>query len=307
MSGSRSLWHNVLQLQTYADRGEYQVSTTEAAGARPPSRLIGQKVLRPRAQVEEKVRSMIFSGELSGGEKLPAEGELARQFGVSRTTVREALRSLVTEGLLAKTPGIKGGSFVQSVDYQSLGVMLRDSLHHRLQLGCLRPDELAMVRQYLEVPASRLAAQHRSASDLAALREIVSRQKTISVDDPEVAELDSRFHRTIAAASGNRVLAAFVHALHSETEPVHHLALSPDVGRETVRQHQRIVKAIAAHDPDAAEAAVVEHLSYLREHLLPADANDGRAQVPLALADFGTGGHASGRSDGRSGADRSTA
>ncbi|GAA5149581.1 FadR/GntR family transcriptional regulator [Pseudonocardia eucalypti] len=232
---------------------------------------------------------MIFSGELRGGEKLPPEGELARQFGVSRTTVREALRSLATEGLISKTPGIKGGSFVQQVDYQSLGTLLRDSLHHRLQLGCLRPDELAMVRQYLEVPAARLAAEHRSATDLSTLRQIVARQKTISVDDPEVPDLDSRFHRTIAAASGNRVLAAFVHALHSETEPLHYLDLSPDVGRETVRQHQKIVKTIAAEDADAAEAAVVEHLSYLRAHLLPTDANDGRAQVPLPLADLPTG------------------
>lgn len=276
------------------------MSATESSGGRASPRVIGERVLRPRAQVEEKVRSMIFSGELQGGEKLPPEGELARQFGVSRTTVREALRSLATEGLISKTPGIKGGSFVQSVDYQSLGVLLRDSLHHRLQLGCLRADELAMVRQYLEVPASRLAAEHRSAGDLATLREIVQRQKAISVDDPEVPELDSRFHRTIAAASGNRVLAAFVHALHSETEPVHSLDLSPDVGRETVRHHQKIVKAIGASDPDAAEAAVVEHLTYLRAHLLPADANDGRAQVPLPLADFVT-------SPRSSGGDRSTA
>jgi GntR family transcriptional repressor for pyruvate dehydrogenase complex len=274
--------------------------TTAATSGRPQSRIIGQKVLRPRAQVEDKVRSMIFSGELRGGEKLPPEGELARQFGVSRTTVREALRALATDGLIAKTPGVKGGSFVQSVDYQSLGVLLRDSLHHRLQLGFLRPDEVAMVRQYLEVPAARMAARHRTATDLAALREIVAQQKSMSVDDPDVPDLDSRFHRTIAAASGNRVLAAFVHALHSETEPVHYLDLSPDVGRETVRQHQKIVKAISEGDPDAAEVAVVEHLSYLRGHLLPADANDGRAQVPLPLGEFAT-------SDGRSGGDRSTA
>jgi DNA-binding FadR family transcriptional regulator len=276
------------------------VTTTKATGAHPGPRLIGQKVLRPRAQVEDKVRSMILSGELGGGEKLPPEGELARQFGVSRTTVREALRALTAENLISKTAGTKGGSFVRTVDHQSLGVAVRDSLHHRLRLGHLRADELAMVRQYLEVPAARAAARHRSAADLAALREVVHRQRTISVDDPEVPELDSRFHRTIAAASGNRVLAAFVAALHSETEPVHYLDLSPEVGRDTVRQHQRIVKAIAAHDPDAAEQAVVEHLSYLRAHLLPAGANDGRAQVPLPPVELAT-------TDRGSRADRTTA
>jgi DNA-binding FadR family transcriptional regulator len=276
------------------------MTTTKAAGSHPTPRVIGQKVLRPRAQVEERIRSMVFSGELGGGEKLPPEGELARQFGVSRTTVREALRALASDGLITKLPGIRGGSFVQSVDYQSLGVLLRDSLHQRVQLGCLRADELAMVRQYLEVPAAWLAAEHRSTADLAALRQIVQRQRTISVDDSEVSDLDSRFHRTIAAASGNRVLAAFVTALHSETEPVHYLDLSPEVGRETVRQHQKIVKAIAENDPDAAEEAVVEHLSYLRAHLLPADANDGRAQVPLPPGELVT-------RDRRRGVDRTTA
>jgi len=252
------------------------VSTSGSGTGRPAPRIIGQKVVRPRAQVEDKLRSAIFSGELRGGERLPSEDELGRQFGVSRTTVREALRSLVAQGLLDKTPGVKGGSFVRDVDHQSLGAILRESLHVRLQLGTLRADEVAMVRQYLEVPAARLAAEHRSARDLAALREVVARQKSISVDDPEVAELDARFHSTIASASGNRAVSSFVSALHAETEPVHYLDLSPEVGRETVRQHQAILAAIEAGDPDAAERAMVEHLSYLRDHLLPTGQRDGR-------------------------------
>ena len=252
------------------------MATSGTGTGRPPPRIIGQKVLRPRAQVEEKIRSAIFSGELRGGERLPSEDELGRQFGVSRTTVREALRSLVAQGLIDKSPGVKGGSFVQDVDYQSLGVILQESLHVRLQLGTLRPDEVAMVRQYLEVPAARLAAEHRSARDLAALREVVAREKSISVDDPEVPDLDARFHTTIASASGNRAVASFVSALHGETEPVHYLELSPEVGRETVRQHQSILAAIEAGDPDAAERAMVEHLSYLRDHLLPMGQRDGR-------------------------------
>jgi GntR family transcriptional repressor for pyruvate dehydrogenase complex len=233
-------------------------------------KIIGRKVLRPRGQVEDEIRAAIFTGKVTTGERLPPEVELARQFGVSRTTVREALRTLASQGLIVKTPGVNGGSFVQRVDYQSLGVLLQESLHHRLELGSLRPGEVAMVRQYLEVPTTRLAAQHRSEDDVVALREIVDRQKSTSVDDPEIPDLDARFHARIAAASGNRVLAAFVYALHRETEPVHHLDLSPEVGSETVRQHQKILKAIATKNPEAAERAIVEHLTYLRGHLLPA-------------------------------------
>jgi GntR family transcriptional regulator, transcriptional repressor for pyruvate dehydrogenase complex len=249
-------------------------------GAKPAPRIIGEKVLRPRAQVEEKIRETIFTGQVKGGEKLPAEGELARQFGVSRTTVREALRALTAEGLIVKTPGIKGGSFVQSVDYQSLGIIVQDSVNKQLRVGALQANEVAMVRQYLEVPAARLAAAHRDNQHLKTLTETVRRQKSISVESPEVPELDAKFHATIAAASGNRLLSAFVYAMHRETEPVHYLELSPEVGLETVRQHQKILKAINAQDPDAAEKAMIEHLSYLRAHLLPAESGslDGSAK-----------------------------
>jgi GntR family transcriptional repressor for pyruvate dehydrogenase complex len=92
----------------------------------------------------------------------------------------------------------------------------------------------------------------------------VQRQKTASVDDPEVPKLDEQFHSLIAQASGNRVLASLVSALHHETEPVHYLDLSPEVGRATVRQH----KAIVERDADTAESAIVKHLTYLRKHLV---------------------------------------
>ncbi|MQA11442.1 MAG: FCD domain-containing protein [Pseudonocardiaceae bacterium] len=233
------------------------------------AKLIGQRVLRPRQQVEERIRAAIFSGDLRSGERLPAEAELARQFEVSRTTVREALRSLTTQNLIDKVPGAGGGSFVRSIDHHSLGTLLQESLHNLLTLGSLGGEEVAMVRQYLEVPSTRLAAEHRTEEDLNELREIVEQQRTISVDDPNVPDLDERFHAAIARASGNRVLGSFVHALHRETEPVHYLDLSPSVGKTTVKQHQKIVKAIAERDPDAAEAAIVEHLGYLRKHLFP--------------------------------------
>lgn len=231
------------------------------------ARVIGQKVLRPREQVEERIRLAILSGELKTGDILPPEAELARQFGVSRTTVREALRSLTTQRLIYKVPGSRGGNFVQHIDHSSLGSAVIDSVHNLLTIGSIDFTEVAEVRQYLEIPSVRLAAANRTKADLERLRDIVRRQKAASVDDPEVPKLDEQFHTLIAQASGNRVLASFVSALHHETEPVHYLDLSPEVGRATVRQHKAIVDAIADHDCDAAEDAIVKHLTYLRKHL----------------------------------------
>jgi len=230
-------------------------------------RVIGQRVLRPREQVEERLRVAILSGELKTGDMLPPEAELARQFNVSRTTVREALRSLTTQRLIHKVPGSRGGNFVQLIDHHSLGTAVIDSVHNLLTLGSIDFAEVAEMRQHLEIPAVRLAATNRSPEDVQRLRDIVNRQKTASVDDPEVPKLDEQFHTLIAQASGNRVLASFVAALHHETEPVHYLDLSPEVGRTTVRQHKSIVDAIAAQDPNAAEDAIIRHLTYLRKHL----------------------------------------
>lgn len=235
--------------------------------ANAKAKVIGQKVLRPRQQVEERIRAAILTGELKSGDMLPAEAELARQFEVSRTTLREALRVLSTQHLITKVPGARGGNFVRSIDHHSLGTVVSDSVHNLLALGSIRFEEVSEVRQHLEVSSVRAVALHRSDVDLEVLGEIVERQRSVSADDADVSTLDERFHTHIAVASGNRVLASFVSALHHETEPLHYLDLSPDVGRTTVKQHQAILQAIQQQDPDAAEAAVVEHLSYLRTHL----------------------------------------
>jgi len=230
-------------------------------------KVIGRAVMRPRQQVEETIRSAILSGELGVGEMLPPEAELARQFGVSRTTLREALRVLTSQRLIMKVPGARGGNFVQSVDYQSLGEVMTEAVGNLLALGSIEFGEVADVRRFLEVPAVRLAAKHRTEEDLRELSEVVSRQKSASVADPEIPDLDRRFHTAIARASGNRALAGLVAALHHATEPVHYLDLSDEVGRETVKQHVAILRAIEQQDESAAEAAIVTHLTYLQEHI----------------------------------------
>lgn len=259
------------------------VATTRAGGNAVGLRHIGRKVLRPRQQVEDRVRSAILSGELRSGERLPSEAELARQFDVSRNTVREALHGLATQNLIKKVPGAGGGSFVRSVDHESLGTVLSESMQSLLALGRIEFEEVALVRQHLEVPAVRLAATRRTEEDVERLRGIVESQKLISVEAPGVPELDAQFHTEIAKASRNRVLAAFVAALHQQTEPVRYLDLSPEVGQMTVRQHLAIVAAIAEGDADAGEQAIIEHLTYLRQHLLAYEQNSELRSASLTV------------------------
>ena len=209
------------------------------------------------------MREAILSGAFRRGDKLLSEVELAEGFGASRTTVREALRSLVSEGLISKVPGAAGGSFVKVVDHQSLGVLLGESMQNTLRFGNISHEEVARVRRLLEIPSARLAAMHRTEEDIELLTYILGKQKGLTVESPEVPNLDVDFHTAIAEASKNRVLSSFVSALHRVTRPVLFVELSPEVGKATVIQHAAIVRAIADGRGEEAARAMEEHLDYL--------------------------------------------
>jgi DNA-binding FadR family transcriptional regulator len=225
-----------------------------------------ERVLRPREQVEQQIKHAIFAGQFAQGEKLPSEAELSEQFSVSRATVREALRSLASLGLISKVPGATGGSFVRSVNHEALGETMRESMDNILRLGTIEIHEVSAVRLLLEVPSAQLAARHRQPAHIEQLRSILHSQRDASWKDPQIPDYDIAFHRTIAEASGNRVLLAFVTALHLASQPVRFLELSPKVGKITVRQHLAVFKAIEDQDADAAGAAMQEHLNYLEGH-----------------------------------------
>jgi GntR family transcriptional regulator, transcriptional repressor for pyruvate dehydrogenase complex len=225
-----------------------------------------RQVVRPRMQVEQQLKEAILLGQFAHGDKLPPETELAQRFGVSRPTVREALGALVSAGLIRKIPGVAGGSFVNSVNPDSLSQMLRESMDTTLRLGTLHIGELTEVRKVLEIPSARYAAEHRTDEHLAELRAIVERQRTTTLDDPEIPNYDRAFHAKIGEASGNRLLAAFIAAVHGATHPVEYLQVTREVARKTVKQHMAIVAALAAGNPAGAAEAMDEHLEYVSRY-----------------------------------------
>jgi DNA-binding FadR family transcriptional regulator len=226
-----------------------------------------ERVRRPREQVELQLRKAILAGKFRAGDRLPSEAELARDFAVSRSTIREALRALSTAGLITTSPGATGGSFVEGVDHHSLGAKFGESVENIVQLGSLTYSEVAEVRSLIEVPSARAAARNREDEHLSQLDEILQREKDVQVSDPAVPDLNASFHQVVAAASGNRLMAALVAALHRATHPLTYIDTSPDLGRRSVIHHMRIVDAIRAQDEDAAAAAMADHLAYLRDHV----------------------------------------
>lgn len=223
-------------------------------------------MLRPRQQVEKQIRQAILSGQFSQGDRLPSETQLAEGFGVSRATVREALRSLAEGGLISKLPGGNGGSFVEYVDHHALSRLLSDRMSSILDLGSVRHDEVALFRDHLEVPCARLAAQNRTDDDLDALHDVIDREKAATVDDPIVQDLNAQFHTAVASATKNRVFAAFVSALHRVAHPIAFIETDVELGRQSVRHHIDLYRAIESCDSDAAEALMKKHLEYLNAH-----------------------------------------
>ncbi|NKQ56121.1 FadR family transcriptional regulator [Amycolatopsis sp. K13G38] len=242
-----------------------------------------EPVMRPRQQVEAQLRAAILSGVFGRGERFPSEAKLAEQFQVSRATIREALRALVSAGLISTVPGASGGSFVTYLDHHKLGELVSERLNNTLELGSIRYDEVAEFRNMLEIPVARLAAVNRTEAHLTRLHDIIEREKYASVDDPEVPNFNAEFHGVVADASGNRLVATFVAALHRVAHPLGFIETSEEVGRDAVRHHIAIVSAIKAQDPDLAEKRMTQHLEYLREHVTPpADSRPRRKAARVA-------------------------
>ncbi len=239
---------------------------TSAAPEESPVGWQARQVTRPRAQVEEQLREAILRGTFAQGERLPPETQLAQQFGISRPTLREALSALARVGLIRRVPGVAGGNFVNSVTPDSLSTMLSESMTTILRLGALDVEEITEVRRFLEIPAARSAATHRSPAEIEELRMIVDAQRRTTIDDVKVAGYDFAFHSLVAQASGNRLLAAFVSAVHTAATPVSYLDITPEVGKATVRQHLSILAAVESGDQDMAARAMSEHLEYVLRH-----------------------------------------
>lgn len=237
--------------------------------------------------VIEQIESLIAEGEWPVGEKIPPEPALVRDLDVGRNTVREAVRALVHTGMLEPRQG--DGTYVRASS--GFGAALQRRLRRS---GALEAYE---VRASLERDAARYAALRRSDEDVAGLRAALAVRDGAWADgqDPEAfVEADVRFHRAVAAAAGNSVLAElydqFSDSLRASLTSVISAPL-PDSVRHQVAEHEAIVDAIEAGDPSAAEHAALTHLSSAMEALRDLDRRDEHAtRVPDGRGGSGAAG-----------------
>lgn len=208
-------------------------------------------------EVVERLRKMIHSGELSPGDRLPPERDLAKLLGVSRPTLRAGIRSLSTVGILKSKQG--AGTFV--VEKGDSPTLDSDPLRMLSALHGFTSDEMFEARLALEMSIAGLAAERANSEQMTLMAEEITGMYA-SLNDPEQYLVhDMQFHQTIASASNNRILTSLMNMIAT----ILYDSRSKTVKRATdlkqsAEQHHNIYRAMREHDPEGARKAMHDHL-----------------------------------------------
>lgn len=218
------------------------------------------KVRPAYQQVADQLRDRILDGSLSPDDRLPPEFELAEIFGVSRSTVREALRVLASRDLIHTTRGTNGGTFVSRVHFGQVSDYLETSLGLMSGAEDVSLANLLEAREVLEVPAAGLAALRRDQHHIDEMHYMLEREKRAR-DRNLLFREHRNFHGIVVDASGNKLLTVMA-------EPVFKVLqgrLSTESAdtkfwKHVDSSHELIVECIEAGDREGAEAAMRSHL-----------------------------------------------
>ena len=237
-----------------------------AVSALGASGLTLRRVKRAYEQIADQFRELILVGKLKPGMRLPTEVELASQFGVGRSTVREALRQLSAEGLVRTAKGTGGGSYVAQPTLDRLSTFLSTNITLLSNSAEVSVAEFLEARELLEVPAARFAASRRSRDELDRLDDAVPAPG--SLDELTTGEqfvTNRDFHSTIIDICSNSLLTLAAAPIFVVLQTRLARTNLDDAFHLTINSHHRsIASEIAASDPDAAGAAMSEHLDWLR-------------------------------------------
>jgi DNA-binding FadR family transcriptional regulator len=215
--------------------------------------------------IVEQVKLLMRQGRLKPGDRLPSERELCERFGVSRVTVREALRVLEAGGLVDIRVGARGGAFVTSPTSQQVGEGLADLLN----LSPLTAKDVTEARQVFELGIVPMVVERATDEDIADLREMLrTHREALDSGDYEMA-MSAEFHVRIAASTHNPAIEMLVQSFHGPLlmSLLTAKELAPLMGQRGAEEHTAIVDAIAARDVERATSIMSEHLQRTADRL----------------------------------------
>jgi GntR family transcriptional regulator, transcriptional repressor for pyruvate dehydrogenase complex len=205
-----------------------------------------------------QIRLLMRQGQLKPGDRLPSERDLCERFGVSRVTVREALRMLESSGLVEIRVGARGGAFVTAPSSDRVGEGLADLL----TLSVIGAADVTEVRMILEVGIVPLVCQRAVEEDFADLEKICERSREALRSGGYLMDMSLEFHTRVAKATHNPALEMLVESFRGpilmslrEAKEV-----APEMGGLGTQEHERFIAAIRRRDADEASRIMREHL-----------------------------------------------
>ncbi len=217
--------------------------------------------VRASDEIVRQVRQAIFEGGLRPGDSLGSETQLAAQFGVSRVTVRDAIRSLEATGVVEIRTGVKGGVRVARGDPYRFA----DGLAVQLKLVGLNPADALAAQLGLEWVAAELAAANATPEDLQALKRLLDESEGLVDTDAAFAELGGAFHMAIAEASHNWAIVTSLRAISEVLQQFHRPVRDGAVHRRAFAYHTQLYDAIKAGDSATAGQLMREHIGVIRD------------------------------------------
>lgn len=214
-------------------------------------------------QIAEAIRKAIIAGDLTFDQRLPSESDLAEQFGVSRPTVREALKRLAAQNLIRTERGATGGAFVNRLSFEDAQPQQVTTSTLLLSMNAVDIRTACEARYTLEGACALLAAKRRGPDHLATMRAEITRQSQAGLSDEAFCASDVAFHRALVDAAGNPVLSYQLAGAVEGMQPLMNMITFGARSRETIiALHQRIADAADCQDGRAIERALADLSAY---------------------------------------------
>lgn len=222
----------------------------------------------PRTRIPEiivsKIKEKIFSGDLRPGEKLPSERELVLSFNTSRITVRSAIRTLETLGLIEVRRGAEGGAFVKEINSSHCS----DFLSEMLERGLINIYEVTETRLLLEPDVAKLAAERATDEDISSMKECIEKAKKYISESKRPRIINIDFHNMVAKATHNKMIYFEITSLtRIMAKNVDYSSLDNHDVASTIERHQKIFEAIKNYKPDLAFKEMYNDIEMVYEAL----------------------------------------
>ena len=220
---------------------------------------VNQKLLVP--QIEDQLMMFIQQEQIAIGSRLPSEYKLAEKFGVGRSTIREAAKSLVSKGILEVRRG--AGTFVKNTEMAVDDPLGLSQFEDKYRLAM----ELFDVRILLEPEVAEVACRNATEEDKKRIERLCDEVEQLYMEGKNHVQKDMEFHEAIAKCSGNRVVEVLIPVILTAVTTFANLT-NRKLQNETIETHRKITEAIIRGDSMGAKCAMIMHLTYNRQTLI---------------------------------------